>query len=108
MTFSAFFCFRRLNEYFEVNTTSLRHSLWFFVQSVFGACHEDMRMERVNKLLTKEQCCYLKTCATRPFDLIAYPSTVSREIFAALSPSEVVSYPFTKYVTYLYIISILN
>lgn len=83
--------FDRLNDYFEVNTTSLRHSIWFFVQSVFGACHEDMRIERVLKLLTPEQRCYLKVCATRPFDLIAYSPTVAREIFAALSSFEVVS-----------------
>nr|CDS33557.1 universal stress protein [Hymenolepis microstoma] len=82
--------YNTLNDYFEVNTTSLRHSLWFFVQSVFGACHEDMRIERVLKLLTPEQRCYLKFCASRPFDLVAYPSTMGREMFAALSPYEVV------------------
>ncbi|KAL5105426.1 Inositol hexakisphosphate and diphosphoinositol-pentakisphosphate kinase 2 [Taenia crassiceps] len=46
---------------------------------MFGACHEDLRYERVLKLLLVEQRCFLKACATRPFDLIAYLSTAGRE-----------------------------
>eukprot|EP00108_Taenia_solium_P001508 TsM_000092500 transcript=TsM_000092500 gene=TsM_000092500 len=82
--------YNTLNEYNDVNTSSLRHTLWFFVQSVFGACHEDLRYERVLKLLSVEQRCFLKACATRPFDLIAYHPTAGREVFTALSPPEVV------------------
>ncbi|VDM24090.1 unnamed protein product [Hydatigera taeniaeformis] len=83
--------YNTLNEHSDVNTSSLRHTLWFFVQSVFGVCHEDLRYERVHKLLSVEQRCFLKICATRPFDLIAYHPTACRELFTALSPPEVVT-----------------
>ncbi|CDI96920.1 sestrin 1 [Echinococcus multilocularis] len=82
--------YNTLNEYTDVNTSSLRHTLWFFVQSVFGACHEDLRYEHVLKLLSLEQRCFLKVCATRPSDLIAYRPTTGRGIFAALSAPEVI------------------
>lgn len=73
-----------------MDTTSLRHTLWFFVQTVFGVCNEDLRYEHVLKLLSVEQRSFLKVCASRPFDLVAYRPTICREIFAALGPSEVV------------------
>ncbi|VDD75708.1 unnamed protein product [Mesocestoides corti] len=82
--------YNTLNEYNDVNTSCFRHTLWFFVQSLFGVCHEDLRFDRVVKLLSIEQRSFIKSCATRPFDLVAYEPTACRTIFAALSPSEVV------------------
>ncbi len=86
----------------DVNTSRYRHTLWYFVQSLFGVCYEEFRFDQVEKFVTYEQRSFLKACATRPFDLCAFDPLSYRTVFPALNPSEIVSIFFPLLIRLLY------
>lgn len=81
----------RLSNSCDVNTSRYRHTIWYYVQSLFGVCNEEFRFDQVTKFVSFEQRAFLKACATRPFDLCAFDPMAARTVFGALNSSEIVS-----------------